>query len=204
MLGVDSPEADAELIAVRRDLPPLGQTGPGRAAIYVNNRRLMDSQFEAMGIPPEKTNGCFEYRGSPLQDGLGQMDAYVLDSGFTQTQLNSLKAVLGNFDLWKQSDELIRLFAALESLGVKEYVKFDPNIVRGLLYYTSTVFEAFDTSGSVKRSILGGGRYDNLLSDVGGAPLPATGFAMGDVVIGIILKESGLLPEFVPTSHLCW
>jgi histidyl-tRNA synthetase len=82
---------------------------------------------------------------------------------------------------------------------VKEYVKFDPNIMRGLLYYTGTVFEAFDTSGSLKRAILGGGRYDNLLADVGGQPLSGVGFAMGDVVIGIILQEKGLLPEFIPS-----
>jgi histidyl-tRNA synthetase len=87
----------------------------------------------------------------------------------------------------------------LEALGVREYIKFEPGIMRGLLYYTSTVFEAFDLTGSVRRSILGGGRYDNLLSDVGGDPLPATGFAMGDVVIGIVLQEAGLVPEFQPT-----
>jgi histidyl-tRNA synthetase len=101
--------------------------------------------------------------------------------------------------LWKTSPELTRLFAALEALGVKEFVKFDPNITRGLLYYTGTVFEAFETSGSVKRAILGGGRYDNLLADVGGQPLPAVGFAMGDVVTGIVLQEAGLVPEFVPS-----
>jgi histidyl-tRNA synthetase len=66
--------------------------------------------------------------------------------------------------------------------------------MRGLLYYTGTVFEAFDISGGVRRSILGGGRYDNLLRDVGGEPLPAVGFAMGDVVISLILKELKLLP----------
>jgi histidyl-tRNA synthetase len=82
---------------------------------------------------------------------------------------------------------------------VKEYVKFDPNIMRGLLYYTGTVFEAYDLSGSVRRAILGGGRYDNLLQDVGGDALPATGFAMGDVVIGIVLQEAGLVPEFMPS-----
>ena len=119
--------------------------------------------------------------------------------GLSQTQLDGLKDILGNFDLWKKSDELTRLFAALEALGVKEYVKFDPNIMRGLLYYTGTVFEAFETSGSLKRAILGGGRYDNLLADVGGQPLSGVGFAMGDVVIGIILQEAGLLPEFKPT-----
>jgi histidyl-tRNA synthetase len=67
------------------------------------------------------------------------------------------------------------------------------------LYYTGTVFEAFDTSGSLKRAILGGGRYDNLLADVGGQPLSGVGFAMGDVVTGIILQEKGLLPEFIPS-----
>jgi histidyl-tRNA synthetase len=87
----------------------------------------------------------------------------------------------------------------LEALGVREYVRFDPNIMRGLLYYTGTVFEAFDQSGSLKRAILGGGRYDNLLTDVGGEALPATGFAMGDVVAGIILQESGLVPPFSPS-----
>jgi histidyl-tRNA synthetase len=126
-------------------------------------------------------------------------DSYVLEGGISQTQLDGLKNILGNFDLWTNSDELVRLFAALEALGVKEYVKFDPNIMRGLLYYTGTVFEAFDTSGSVKRAILGGGRYDNLLADVGGQPLSGVGFAMGDVVMGIVLQEKGLLPEFIPS-----
>ncbi len=199
MLGVDSAEADAELIAVAATFLRSVKLDPGRATIYVNNRRLMDSQFEAIGIAPEKRMDVSNMLDRRSKMDAVKWDAYVLDSGLTQSQLDGLKSILGNFDLWKQSDELVRLFAALEALGVKEYVKFDPNIVRGLLYYTSTVFEAFDTSGSVKRSILGGGRYDNLLADVGGAPLPATGFAMGDVVIGIVLQEAGLLPEFAPT-----
>jgi histidyl-tRNA synthetase len=83
---------------------------------------------------------------------------------------------------------------AVAALGIGDYVEFDPNIMRGLLYYTGTVFEAFDVSGSVRRAILGGGRYDNLLADVGGEPLSGVGFAMGDVVIGILLGEKGLLP----------
>jgi histidyl-tRNA synthetase len=110
--------------------------------------------------------------------------------------------MLGDYELWKKNDELTRLFAALEALGVKEYVQFDPNIMRGLLYYTGTVFEAFDTSGSLKRAIFGGGRYDNLLADVGGQPLSGVGFAMGDVVAGILLQEAGLLPQFDLTPAL--
>lgn len=199
LLGADSPEADAELIAVAATfLRSVGLT-PARATISVNNRKLMVSQFDALGVPPEKRMDV-----SNLVDRRSKMegpkwDAYALEIGLTKKQLDGLKVILGNFDLWKESDELVRLFAALEALGVKEYVKFDPNIVRGLLYYTGTVFEAFETSGSVRRAILGGGRYDNLLADVGGNPLPATGFAMGDVVIGIILQEAGLVPEFQPS-----
>ena len=159
----------------------------------------MESQFDALGIPAEKRIDVSNLVDRRAKMESAKWDAYALEIGLTQTQLDGLKNILGNFDLWKQSDELTRTFAALDALGVQEYVKFDPNILRGLLYYTGTVFEAFDTSGSVKRAILGGGRYDNLLADVGGQPLPGVGFAMGDVVIGIILQEAGLLPEFPST-----
>ena len=100
-----------------------------------------------------------------------------------------------NQELWRKSDELVRLFAALEALGVSEYVRYNPEIVRGLLYYTGTVIEAQDISGEIRRAILGGGRYDNLMADVGGDPLPAVGFAMGDVVISLVLEKNGLLPK---------
>ncbi|HAE58849.1 MAG TPA: histidine--tRNA ligase [Anaerolineae bacterium] len=199
MLGVSSPEADAELIAIAATfLKSVGLT-PEMATIFVNNRRLMDAQFDALGIIPENrlaVSGMVDRRPKMSPEA---WDTYTLENGLTQPQLDGLKKVLGNYDLWQENDELVRLFTTLEALGVKEYVKFDPNIMRGLLYYTGTVFEAFDLSGSVRRAILGGGRYDNLLADVGGDPLSGVGFAMGDVVIGIILQEKGLLPAFVPS-----
>lgn len=199
MLGVNSPEADAELIAVAATFLKLTGLTPQLATIYVNNRRLMDAQFDALGVPPEKRLEVSNAVDRRTKMEPAKWDEYVLEMGLSQEQLAGLKQILGDYKLWQQSDELVRLFAALEALGVKEYVKFDPNIMRGLLYYTGTVFEAFDVSGSVRRAILGGGRYDNLLRDVGGDPLSGVGFAMGDVVIGIILKEKGLIPPFVPT-----
>ena len=199
MLGVSSPEADAELIAVAATFLRSVRLSPELATIYVNNRRLMESEFDALNIPQEKRMDVSNLVDRRSKMEPAKWDAYALELGLNDSQLNGLKDILGNFDLWKKSDELVRLFAALEALGVKDYVKFDPNIMRGLLYYTGTVFEAFDTSGSLKRAILGGGRYDNLLADVGGQPLSGVGFAMGDVVIGIILQEKGLLPEFVPS-----
>ncbi len=199
ILGVNTPESDAELIAIGATFLKLCGLSPQLATIYVNNRRLMEAQFDALGIPAEKrleVSGAVDRR---TKMEAAKWDEYVLETGLSQDQLAGLKQVLGNYDLWQKSDELVRTFKALEALGVKEYVKFDPNIMRGLLYYTGTVFEAFDVSGSVRRAILGGGRYDNLLRDVGGDPLPGMGFAMGDVVIGIILQEKGLIPPFVPT-----
>lgn len=199
MLGVNSPEADAELIAVGATFLRSVGLSPERAQIYVNNRRLMDSEFDALDIPVEKRLDVSNLVDRRAKMESAKWDAYALDLGLNQNQLGGLKDILGNLDLWKKSDELTRLFAALEALGVTEYVKFDPNIMRGLLYYTGTVFEAFDVTGSLKRAIFGGGRYDNLLADVGGQPLSGVGFAMGDVVIGIILQEAGLVPEFIPS-----
>ncbi len=199
MLGVNSPEADAELIAVAATFLKIVGLDPAQALIYVNNRRLMDAQFDALGIAPEMrlvVSNMVDRRPKMKPEA---WDAYALENGLSQGQLDGLKQILGDFELWQKSDELVRLFKALDALGVREYVKFDPNIMRGLLYYTGTVFEAFDVSGSVRRAILGGGRYDNLLADVGGEPLSGVGFAMGDVVIGIILQEKGLIPAFVPS-----
>lgn len=204
MLGVNSPEADAELIAVAAEFLRSVGLRPDLARIYVNNRRLMDSEFDALGIAPEKRLDVSNLVDRRTKMEPAQWDENAFELGLDRKQLDGLKTILGNFDLWKKNDELTRLFAALEALGVKEYVTFDPNIMRGLLYYTGTVFEAFETSGSLKRAILGGGRYDNLLADVGGQPLSGVGFAMGDVVIGIVLQEAGLLPEFdmTPASVL--
>ena len=199
MLGVNSPEADAELIAVAATFMRSVGLSPERALIYVNNRRLMEAQFNALGIAVEKRMDVSNLIDRRTKMEAAKWEAYAIESGLTQAQLDGLKDVLGNLDLWKQSEELTRTFAALEALGVRDYVKFDPNIMRGLLYYTGTVFEAFDTGGSLKRSLFGGGRYDNLLADVGGQPLSGVGFAMGDVGMGIFLQESGLLPEFQST-----
>jgi histidyl-tRNA synthetase len=194
LLGVKSPEADAEMVAVAAAFLKAAGLTPTQAQICVNNRTFMDAEFDSLGIFPEK-----KAEVSGLVDRREKMEAKpweanALEIGLTQKQLDGLKSILDDSERWKKSEELVRLFETLESLGVREYVRFDPNIMRGLLYYTGTVFEAFDISGSVKRAILGGGRYDNLLGDVGGEPLPAVGFAMGDVVINLILQELKLLP----------
>jgi histidyl-tRNA synthetase len=94
------------------------------------------------------------------------------------------------------SESLLEVVRLLSAMGLGEYIEPDFTIVRGLAYYTGTVFELFDTRGEL-RAICGGGRYDTLVGAIGGVDLPCVGFGMGDVVLGELLKERGLLPSNV-------
>jgi histidyl-tRNA synthetase len=92
----------------------------------------------------------------------------------------------------REVDNLVFLQDFLGKMGVGEYCEFDINIVRGLAYYTGTVFEIFARNSQL-RALCGGGRYDNLLAGLGGPQIPAIGFGMGDVILEILLAEKKLL-----------
>jgi histidyl-tRNA synthetase len=91
------------------------------------------------------------------------------------------------------SEEIVPILEACDDLGVREFVRPDFRIVRGLAYYTGAVWEIFD-QGRKLRSVAGGGRYDDLVSSFGGPELPALGFGMGDVVLTELLRDRGRLP----------
>ena len=200
LIGIDSPEADAELITILATFFKTVGFSPKDVNIQVNSRHLLDAELTELGIPKEARGKTS--RWIDRQDKMSQVEweAYGRDMGIKETQLNAIRLMLGNQDLWKKSSDLVRLFSALGAMGVSDYIKFNPSVVRGLDYYTGVVFEAYDVSGEVPRSIMGGGRYNNLLADVGGEPLPATGFAMGDVVITLLLENKGLIPANIVTS----
>jgi histidyl-tRNA synthetase len=163
--------------------------------VLVNNRRLMEAELEKLGVGADLRADVF--RLIDRRDKLSAQDweAYALETGLTANQLKGLKNLLADNELWQSSDELVRFFRAVEALGVSDYVVFAPHIIRGLDYYTGTVFEAQEQKGDIRRAILGGGRYDNLMADVGGDPLPGVGFAMGDLVITLILEKLGRTPK---------
>ncbi|TSC63956.1 MAG: histidyl-tRNA synthetase, partial [Parcubacteria group bacterium Gr01-1014_91] len=81
--------------------------------------------------------------------------------------------------------------AALKKRGVGNAV-FDSGITRGFDYYTGTVFEIYDTNPANPRALFGGGRYDGLMALFGGEPIPAVGFAIGDVTLGDFLETHSL------------
>lgn len=92
---------------------------------------------------------------------------------------------------------LRRLFGLLERSGLGDRIVYDPTVVRGLAYYTSTVFEAYARSGD-GRALFGGGRYDHLIELFEGPPTPAAGLAIGDQTLEILLKDAGRWPEGEP------
>jgi len=193
LLGVDSPEADAELAAVAaRFLREVG-LAPDQVRLLANNRRLMDSEFSRLDIPLEIRPAVLRLIDRRDKLSPGEWAAYAEEIGLNAAQFAGLQIILADSELYRKSDELQRFFTAVEALGVSDYVQFAPNIIRGLDYYTGTVFECWDNNGEF-RAILGGGRYDNLVGAVGGDPLPGVGFAMGDVVMGLVLKKFECLP----------
>jgi len=200
LIGVDTPEADAELIAIAAAFLKQVGLSSQNAVILVNDRQLINSELAALDVPPEKRPdflNMIDRRGKMVPT---EWDANVLELGINLGKLEAMKSFLSNPDLWTKSETLVRVFSALDALGVREYVRFDPNTIRGLLYYTSTVFEAYALKSEIKRALLGGGRYDNLMAQVGGDPLPAVGFAMGDLAIGLLLETMGLVPKEITTA----
>ncbi len=195
MLGASSPEADAENVAVLATFFKRVGLDPSRVVIYVNDRRLMNAKFQEFGIAQDLWPAASGWIDRKAKMAPEAWHAYGRELGLSAKQITRLQNVLADKSLWQQSEELGRFFKAADALGIGDYVQYEPSIIRGLLYYTGTVFEAWEIGGDIKRSILGGGRYDNLLSDVGGAPLPAVGFAMGDVVMTLLLEKYGLLPK---------
>ena len=193
LIGVNSPIADAEIISIAANFFRKAGLTPSQVKIKVNNRKLMDAEIQRIGFPADQKGMVLK-----LIDRKGKLspdawEKYTLENGVTPTQLEELKSLLADKELWKKSSELSELFPILTQMGVRDYVEYDPQVIRGLDYYTGTVFEASDTGGE-KRAILGGGHYDNLVADVGGTPLPGVGFAMGDVVVSLLLEEQNLFP----------
>ena len=207
IIGEEDIAADAEVLSVALDGLALLGLGPGDVVARVNDRRLLEALLLGTGVPRESLGGAYaaidkmsredaERTRARLKEGAGLGDEVVgrVMPLFDQ-DLAGLRARHGGDPaVSAELDRLDRYFRLLEEMGWGEYARFDPRIVRGLAYYTGTVFEIFDRKGEL-RAICGGGRYDDLLSAVSNLKLPAVGFGMGDVVLGELLKERELLPE---------
>jgi histidyl-tRNA synthetase len=199
LLGAETAAADGEIVAIGAEfLRSLG-LGANEVVIRINSRRLMERKLAGIGVTaPDQRMEVFRLIDRRDRVPADRWAEWAQDIGLSEAQLKALTDLLANPDLWQESDELCQVYATAQALGVRDYLLYDASVVRGLDYYTGPVFEAYDREGFF-RAIFGGGRYDNLVADVGGDRITGVGFAMGDVIIELLLERVGKRPA-LPTS----
>jgi histidyl-tRNA synthetase len=207
-VGEAGPLGDAEIIALAIDvMRELGLTFAD-VRVRVSDRRLLAVLLEECGIGAPRQALAFQALDKLGRSEYAPKRRALEEAGASEQALAALESLPG-IRTWADLEErfpeaagagepLHQTIGALEAMGLGDFVDLDLTIVRGLAYYTGTVFELFDAQRAL-RAICGGGRYDDLLERVGGVNLPALGFGMGDVVLGELLKERGKAPE-TPTN----
>ncbi|MCR6656671.1 MAG: histidine--tRNA ligase [Opitutus sp.] len=212
LFGESGPEAEIELIALLTQC--LCAFGLTEHDFYVrlSDRNLWFYYLEALGLDEARIRGVlsavdkFEKAGDDAfkayAEQFGPLDPALKEKILAFLQIKTLAALeetlapVAGEKLNARLADWRKLLGGLEAMGLSRYVEVDLGVVRGLAYYTGFVFEAFDRRGEL-RAIAGGGRYNDLVKKLGGPDLPAVGFAIGDVTLGLLLDSRGLMPTFV-------
>jgi len=183
LVGDATPAADAEVVALLIDLLRSFGLGPHDFAIRLSDRSAWHDFLALHGVEKERAGEFLT-----IVDRMEKMPPEKTEE--LLAPFGIALSVLQEFIARAEIPALTPLLADLEARGLREYVRPDLAVVRGLAYYTGVVFEAFALQGNL-RAIAGGGRYDRLLSDLsdGAADLPAVGFGVGDAVLLELLKE---------------
>ena len=204
IIGEPSALAEAEVVMAAVDaLTQLG-LGSSDVRVHVNSRAVLSDLLAKLGIPRDHHAATFlalDKRGkipdeeiTKLLTGEGLPQASI-DATFKILGLTTLESLIEALDERTPAlEHFLSFFDLMKLYGAGDSVKFDISVIRGLGYYTGIVFEGFDTGRSL-RAIFGGGRYDNLLGDLGGKPMTAVGLGFGDVVIAELLEEKAKLPH---------
>ena len=207
IIGEPDVTADAELLAVAIEIMRGCGLSSSDVRARVSDRRLLRAILATLGVGDDRSGAVFAVVDKLARQPRDVSRAKLHEAGLREDAIDILFDALGSTtlddierrftdsaDVQSVISQMRRYFACLEGLGVLEWVTIDLTIVRGLAYYTGIVFELFDATGEL-RAICGGGRYDTLLKSLGGVDLPALGFGMGDVVLGELLRDRGLLPQ---------
>ena len=208
LLGLDSPLADAETIFTLVDLlRELGLT-PQHVKVKVSHRQTVRTILTMLGVSDDNIINAFnlldrrdkmetaEYIDKWKTLGLDEHKIERFDQMCRRTYPVGDVAHLERSIGGESIADLEALDHQLTSFGIADWCEYDLGIVRGLAYYTGTVYEVHEISGA-ERAVAGGGRYDKLIELMGGPAMPAVGFGMGDVVLSLVLADKGLLPDNV-------
>jgi histidyl-tRNA synthetase len=205
LFGVDEIAADVEIIAIADGILKEFGAGEGDYIIRVNNRKFihfMMAQYLGLDIVAAGLmTKLFDRRGKITEQDFEEQAILILGEGANE-QIPKIKQIIDaktieelpeELQTSASLDEIKAVFAGLTKQGVTNAV-FDATLMRGLDYYTGTVFEAFDTHPDNNRSLFGGGRYDGLVGLFGAEPLSAVGMAPGNTMIENFLAVHNLLP----------
>ena len=211
IFGSSEPTADAEILAFAADaLTDLGLTGD-EFEFRVSHRDLLGGLLDAFDATvdteaairavdkAEKIETAEYYR--LLQDaGLRADQAETFDTLLRTDDLDELVAFAETDRVASAVANLQNVLAAADDFGVREYCDVSLETARGLDYYTGVVFECFDSTGEVSRSVFGGGRYDDLIESFGGQSTPAVGVAPGHATLQLLCERAGVWPDEAPST----
>ena len=186
IIGEDSVLAEVEVIGAACDALRRMGLSPADFKVHVSSRRFLGELLEKSGIPANLHAQVFlalDKRGKMPDEEIAAM---LRDGGLGDADVKATFAIM-DLKSYEGCPELEELFRLAEIAGFADCLVFDISVIRGLSYYTGIVFECFDTAGEF-RAIFGGGRYDNLLTTIGGEPTSAVGLGFGDVVVTELLK----------------
>ncbi|MFN2507343.1 MAG: histidine--tRNA ligase [Chthoniobacterales bacterium] len=181
IVGETSLDADVELIALCIDLLRGFGFSHDDLVVRISDREFWTEFLKVENVPSERWPETLQIIDRTERESRDR----------TAAKLGRLAdPVFEILEKGGESERLHRLMQGLRARGVADFAQVDVRIVRGLAYYTGVVFEAFDRAGQF-RAVAGGGRYDDLIAQLsdGASSLPAVGFAMGDVVLGELLRE---------------
>jgi histidyl-tRNA synthetase len=209
LIGEAGPLADAEIIALAIDVMREFGLTSNDIRVRLSDRRLLNQLLYSLDLTEVQVAaiyGWLDKQGRITNAGnLQRLNDLKIDPDIIAflnaacevKDITKLKRVLAKKHALESSvSHLEEVVDSLSRMDLADFVEIDLGVVRGLAYYTGTVFEIFDT-GRTLRAICGGGRYDKLLDAVGGVELPAVGFGMGDVVLGELLEDKAVAPSEV-------
>ncbi|MDQ7013964.1 MAG: ATP phosphoribosyltransferase regulatory subunit, partial [Planctomycetota bacterium] len=202
-------EADADVITTCVDyLQSVGLTAKD-VRVKINSRQYVFERLRQHGVDDENVEHAIALLDSRPKIEVDEYERQARDLGLSAEGIERFHPTRGEIVRFDSTPEEISarggdgeeyrkkcetrgdIFYEIQNAGIAEWCEFDNMIVRGLAYYTGTVFEVIADG---ERAVAGGGRYDNLISLFGGPPTPAVGFAMGDVVLSLLLQDKGLMP----------
>ena len=186
IIGEESILAEVEVIGAAVDALRRMGLSTKDFKVHVSSRKFLGELLAESGIAAEKHAQVFlalDKRGK-MPDS--EIAAMLKDGGLSDADVEATFRIM-DLKSYEGCAELQELFRLAEIAGFADALEFDISVIRGLSYYTGIVFECFDTAGEF-RAIFGGGRYDNLLTTIGGDPATAVGLGFGDVVVTELLK----------------